>query len=254
MSANLLYTFTERELSTRYAGSALGFLWTLIGPILMLVVYSLVFGRIFNAESQSLGTTSYIHYVALALWPWLIFGDGITRGLSSIQANAALIKKVAFPLTIPVGASVGSTIIVHLVGYVAVLGALAATGHTTRISGIFGAFIILCALAALTLGVALALAALQTILRDVEQAIQPALLMLYFLTPVLYPASIIPEPYRQWLDWNPLALIMGRIRAHLLSAPGIGASDLYALCVGLLVLLAGWFVFTRLSPHFEDFL
>jgi lipopolysaccharide transport system permease protein len=253
VSSHLLYTFTERELVTRYAGSVLGFFWTLLGPILMLVIYSMVFGRLFAADASALGT-SYIHYVAMGLWPWLLFSDALTRGLAVIQANGALIKKVAFPHVIPVIASVASTFVIHLIGYIAVLLILAAMGSTMQASGIFGVIIMLCGLFAFSLGLALMLAALQTILRDVEQAIQPAMLMLYFLTPVLYPVSIIPVAYRAWFEWNPIAMMVQRIRDHLMKAPGLGMIDLYVLMVGGVVLLIGWLIFQRLSPHFEDFL
>jgi lipopolysaccharide transport system permease protein len=253
MSAHLLYTFTERELVTRYAGSALGFLWALIGPILMLVIYGIVFGTLFPTTLSTLGT-SYIHYVALGLWPWLMFGDSLSRGLTAIQANGSLIKKVAFPHEIPVIATVASTFAIHLVGYFVVLSILAAMGNSIRLSGIFGVAIVLCGLLAMSLGLAFMLAALQAILRDIEQGIQPALMMLYFLTPILYPASIIPAAYQSWFNWNPLAVAVQRIREHLLSAPGLGLTDLYTIVIGAAMLLLGWLIFQRLSPYFEDFL
>ncbi len=253
MNAHLLYTFTERELVTRYAGSVLGFFWTLLGPILMLVIYSLVFGRLFATDASALGT-SYIHYVALGLWPWLMFADSLSRGLTAVQANSALIKKVAFPHAIPVVASVASTFVIHLVGYIAVILILAGLGDSVKPIGVFGVTIILCGLFALSLGLALLFAALQAVLRDVEQAIQPILMMLYFLTPVLYPVSIIPVAYRGWLEWNPLAVVANRVRDHLLTAPGLNWSEIYVLVVGVACLLLGWVIFHRLSPHFEDFL
>ena len=252
--ALLLGRFTEREIFVRFSGSALGALWALIGPLLLLAIYSFVFGQLFQQRLGDLGTESYALFVAIALWPWMMFSDGVLRAMQSVQINASLVKKVAFPHVLLVLACLNSVFLLHLIGYVAVLVALALGGAPIRLSGIPVVFVATVTLYFLALGVGAVLAALQTLLRDVEQAVTPALMMVQYLTPVLYPITLIPQEYRHWLTWNPLTLIMQRLRDGLLSGAGLQAGDFWMMLAGIAVGMLGVAFFTRLSPYFEDFL
>ena len=246
--------FTEREILSRFAGSAFGLIWALANPLLLLAIYAFVFGQLFKTRMGDLSADSYIVFLAIALWPWMMFADGVMRALQSVQANAPLVKKVAFPHLLLVLAAVNSVFLVHLAGYTAVLVILAATGTTFHVTGLPAALLAVATLYLLAVGVGAFFAALQTLLRDVEQVIAPALMMLQFLTPVLYPVSAIPEAYRHWFLWNPLTAVMQRLRDGLLlgTAPQFG--DLSMLLVGAGVAIIGISFFVRLSPYFEDFL
>ncbi|HEX4857864.1 MAG TPA: ABC transporter permease, partial [Usitatibacteraceae bacterium] len=227
----LFRQLTERELQSRFAGSALGLVWALIGPLLLLAIYSFVFGQLFAPRAPDLGTESYTMFVAVALWPWMMFADGVLRGLTAIQANGSLVKKVAFPHWLLVAASVSATFALHLLGFCAVLVVLALAGMPVRFSGIPLAALYLVLLFGITLGLAAILAALQTLLRDVEMAVTPAVMMLHFLTPVLYPLALIPEAWRGAFALNPLAGVIGGIRGALL---GGAVEHAGALAVGVL--------------------
>ncbi len=250
----LFLHFTGREIRARFADSSLGLLWALIGPLLLLAIYAFVFGQLFKQRSDALGTDSYALFVAVALWPWMMFADGVTRGMQSIQLNASLVKKVAFPHLLLVGAAVTAAFALHLLGYAGVLIALAVGGAPINLAGLPVAVGCLLVLYLLTLGVASLLAALQTMVRDVEQAVNPAIMMLHYLTPVLYPISLIPEAYRHWLNWNPLAGLISTLREALLNGTLPTVGDGAPLLAALLMLGAGTWVFARLSPYFEDFL
>ena len=250
----LLVRFTEREIVSRFAGSAFGLIWALANPLLLLAIYAFVFGQLFQTRLGDLSSDSYIVFLAIALWPWMMFADGVMRAMQSVQANAPLVKKVAFPHLLLVLAAVNSVFLVHLAGYVAILVLLAATGNTLHLAGVPSALLAIITLYLLAVGVGAFLAALQTLLRDVEQVVAPAIMMLQFLTPVLYPVTVIPVAYRHWLVWNPLTGVMQRLRDGLLlgTAPQFG--DLSMLLVGAVVALIGISFFIRLSPYFEDFL
>lgn len=250
----LLVRFTEREIFARFAGSTLGLFWALLGPLLLLAIYSFVFGQLFKQRLGDLGTDSYTLFVAIALWPWMMFSDAVMRALQCIQANAPLVKKIAFPHLLLVLAAINGVFLIHLAGYVAVLAVLYLAGISVQLSGVPVAMIAIGTLYLLALGIGAALAALQTLLRDIEQATAPAMMMLQYLTPVLYPLTLIPEAYRHWLTWNPLVYVVQRLRDGLLlgSAPQIG--DIWMLLSGMLVALLGTLFFMRLSPFFEDFL
>lgn len=250
----LFLRFTERELSSRFAGSSLGVAWALVGPLLLLAIYSFVFGQILRPRLSDLGTESYTLFVAIALWPWMMFADGIARGMNAVQTNGALVKKVAFPHLLLVGSAVSAAFVLHLVGYVGVLAVLALFGSPIAWAGVPVALYYLCVLFGFTLGLAAFFAALQTLMRDTEQAVNPAVMMLHYLTPVLYPITLIPLAYRGWLDWNPLATIVTRIREALLLGSGFQVGDLMPLVWMVVALALGLWLFRRLSPYFEDFL
>jgi lipopolysaccharide transport system permease protein len=250
----LLLNFVSREFSARYAGSSLGVVWAILNPLALLAIYAFIFGHFFKQRFPGMEEQSYTLLVAVALWPWMMFADGITRGMATIQANAGLIRKVAFPNVLLVYAGVLGTFGMHLLGYIAALLLLALLGNSIRWAGIPWALLLLVFLLVFTIGVAALLAALQTLLKDVEQVLPPALMMVYFLTPVLYPLSIIPEAYRGWLQLNPLAHFVQRIRDVLLVGGGLVTADLTLAIVSILVCIFGLAVFNRLSPHFEDFL
>lgn len=250
---NLISAFTLREMRSRYSGSVLGLAWALIGPLAMLLIYAFVFGHILKPGQSELGAPSYILFLGAALWPWMIFSDGLMRGMGAVKANASLVRKVAFPHSVLVISAVAATTVLHFAGYVAVLAILALIFGGITLSGIPAALVVLAALLVFTLGLSLLLAALHTLLPDIEQATQPLLMMLYFLTPVLYPQSVIPLPYRDWFNWNPLALMIQRLREHLFGQPALNSVDLTVWVIALAVFGIGYAVFIRLSPHFEDF-
>lgn len=250
----LLVRFTEREILARFAGSAFGLIWALANPLLLLAIYAFVFGQLFKTRMGDLSADSYVVFLALALWPWMMFADGVMRAMQSVQANAPLVKKVAFPHLLLVLAAVNSVFLVHVAGYVAILALLAVTGETLHAAGIPSALLAISTLYLLAVGVGAFLAALQTLLRDVEQVVAPALMMLQFLTPVLYPVTIIPEAYRHWFTWNPLTAVMQQLRDGFLLGITPQFGDFSMLLAGLVAAMVGIGFFTRLSPYFEDFL
>ena len=251
---HLLARFTEREVLTRFAGSAFGLIWALANPLLLLAIYGFVFGQLFKQRMGDLSTDSYIVFLAIGLWPWMMFADGVTRAMQCIQSNAPLVKKVAFPHLLLVLAAVNSVFLIHLAGYVGVLLVLAATGHQLHLAGLPTIIISITTLYLLTVGVGALLAALQTLLRDVEQMVGPVLMMLQYLTPVLYPVSVMPEAYRLWFNLNPMTPVLQNMRGALLLGAAPQFAELAMVIVSAFIALVGIGIFLRLSPYFEDFL
>jgi ABC-type polysaccharide/polyol phosphate export permease len=225
-----------------------------MSPLLLLAIYSFVFGQLFQQRLGDLGTESYTLFVAITLWPWMMFSDAVLRALQSLQANAPLVKKVAFPHLLLILAAINSVFLMHLVGYVVVLTVLALSGTPIKLAGLPVVVIGLATLYLFALGFGAMLAALQTLLRDVEQAIPPMMMMLYYLTPVLYPITLIPSAYRHWLAWNPLAFVMQRLRDGLLLGGSLQPADVGTLLAAVVIAIIGIAFFNRLSPYFEDFL
>lgn len=249
----LLVNFFRRELTTRYVGSVSGFAWALLSPLALLAVYDFVFTNIFKATSFA--GASFLAFVAVALWPWLAAQEALQRATVSLASYAGMIRKVAFPHEIVVIASVCATFALQFVGYVAVLVVLAIVGEPIHLVGLAIAIPVWLILAVGVVGIAFALAAVQVFVRDVEHVLMPILMILMYLTPILYPLSLVPANLRDFVAANPFGWIVARLREALLDGRlALHASDAIALVVALLLFAGGRWVFRRLSPHFEDFI
>ncbi len=194
----LLATLVARDLKGRYRGSALGFLWSLVQPLLLLAVYSLVFGGIF--QQRITGAEPYPLFLLCGLFPWIWFATGLTEGTVSLVANAGLIRRAVFPSEIlPVVPVIAN--LVHLLLALPVLAAGLVIGYLQGAPvGGWGALALPLVVALelpLVAGLALALAALHAHFKDVRDLLASALTLLFFLTPVLYTlgavGAAIPE-------------------------------------------------------------
>ena len=248
----LFLNFLRRELTTRYLGSVTGLAWALLNPIALLGVYHFVFTHIFRATGFA--GQSFLAFVAVALWPWLAAQEALQRGAVSLASYSGMIRKVAFPHEIAVYASVGATFALQFAGYLAVLVVLKIAGEPIHLQGLVVALPVWLILAIGIVGLALALSALQVFVRDVEHVLMPLLMILMYLTPILYPLTMVPEGLRPWVAANPFGWVVARLREALLEGRlALRWQDLVALGIALALFALGRWIFRRLSPHFEDF-
>jgi len=248
----LFSNFFRRELFARYLGSVSGFAWAFLHPLALLGVYHFVFTTVFRAGPMN--GKSFLLFVAIALWPWIAAQEALQRGTVAIGGYAGLIRKVAFPHELVVYASVAATLALQFVGYLVVLVVLALFGEPVRFEGLLLAIPLWIVLAVAVTGLALALAALQVFIRDIEHILLPVLMILMYLTPILYPLSLVPEGMRPWVAANPFGYLVDRLRDALLDGRlALAWGDAIAVLVAVALFAAGRWVFLRLSPHFEDF-
>jgi lipopolysaccharide transport system permease protein len=248
----LFSNFFRRELTTRYLGSVSGLAWALLNPLALLAVYHFVFTNIFKATSFA--GQSFLAFVAVALWPWLAAQEALQRGALCLASYSGMIRKVAFPHEIVVLASVFATFALQFAGYLAVLVVLKLAGEPIHLTGLVVAIPVWLILVIGIVGITFALAALQVFVRDVEHVLMPVLMILMYLTPILYPLSLVPANLRSAVAANPFNWVVARLREALLDGRiAVHASDALAVMVALLLYAGGRWVFRRLSPHFEDF-
>lgn len=248
----LLANFLRRELTTRYLGSVTGFAWALLSPLALLAVYYFVFTHIFRATGFA--GPSFLAFVAVALWPWLAAQEALQRGAVSIAGYGGMIRKVAFPHELIVLASVAATFVLQFAGYLAILAVLRVAGEPIHLRGLLIAVPVWAVLLVGVAGLTFFVAALQVFVKDVEHVLMPLLMMLMYLTPILYPLTLVPEGVRPWVAANPFNWVVGRLRDGLLEGRlSLQPSDALAVAISIALFVAGRWVFRRLSPHFEDF-
>ena len=249
----LVLHFLERELRAKYSNTLLSVVWPIFTPMLLLGIYSIVFENMFKASIAN-RPYSYTFFLAAGLWPWMMFADSLNRSLSAIHGNAALLKKVAFPTIYLVFAVVSATFIVHMLGFAVVLMVLYFTGSPVVWQTLISLAPLLIGLFILCIGVSAAASAVQTILKDLEHLVPPALMALYFLTPVMYPLSQIPLKYQSIFSVNPLGYLVERSREIITGVKLFAMGDLAFISGSIVIAVLGVALFERLAPHFEDFL
>ena len=252
----LLRRLAWREVASRYRGSWLGLAWAVFNPLLMLAIYSFVFGVVFTPRLTSSASAGRLDF-ALSLFAGLIvfnfFAEVLTRAPGLITANPNYVKKVVFPLALLPLAAVVAALFHAVIGSLILIAALAVTGSLSPWS--WALPLAWLPLVLLVLGLAWALAALGVYLRDIGQIIGMATTALLFLSPVFYPVAALPPALVPWVYCNPLTLPIETTRALLMGGqmPGTGVLLIYTT-VALLTAAAGWAWFEKTKKGFADVL
>jgi len=207
----LFYFLAWRDVKLRYKQTALGVAWAVLQPLMTMIVFTLLFGKLGNMPSDGI---PYPLFYFGALLPWMYFAAALANSGNSLVANAGLVTKVYFPRVIlPTSAAV-SGLVDLLIGFVLLIGIMAyyrvVPGWTMLLWPPLTLLLFI-----LALGVSLILAALNVKYRDVKYTL-PFLVQLWlFATPVIYPTSLIPERYRVLAGLNPLSGVIDGFRAAL---------------------------------------
>jgi lipopolysaccharide transport system permease protein len=247
--------FIRRDIRNRYLGSFSGGAWSLLQPLIQLAVYGFVFVYVFKARAPGADAPSYVPFLALALWPWIAFSESVTRAATAIQDNAALIGKIALPREVLVFAAVAASFLLHALGFCAIVLAMYAFGVPLDLLGLPLALCGFVQLFILALGIAFLFAAIQVFVRDLAPALPQLLMLWMFASPVFYAREQLPDRYQGWLDFNPFTHYAEFFRAALLHAGSISVTgQTVSLLIALAIALIGYTAFSRLAPHFEDFL
>lgn len=245
----LLYFLMWRDVKVRYKQTVLGGTWAIIQPFFTMVVFSIFFGRLAKVPSDGI---PYPIFSFTALVPWAFFANGLNQAANSLVGSSNLIKKVYFPrLTMPIASVLGG-IVDFVVAFAMLVGMIFYYGMTPTVNVIWLPFFLI--LAFITcLGASLWLSAMYVQFHDVRHIIPFLTQIWLFATPIAYPSSLLPEPWRTLYGINPMAGVVEGFRWSLLgtgTAPGpiIAVSSFAAL----MLMSSGAFYFRRMEKTFAD--
>ncbi len=258
---DLVRRLGRREIEVRYRGSVLGLFWAIMQPLVLLAVYTFVFGMVFQAKAPRMGieeatTGMKMSNFALELFAGLIifnlFSDCVGKAPSVLRSNVTFVKKIVFPLEI----LPWSTMIM------AIFNALVAT----LVFGIFYAFVIgvppltimlvpviVLPVIIMILGLSWILMSIGLYVQDTQQVVGLILTVTLFTCPIFYPLSVVPEPWKTWLYINPLTTVVEMIRSTVFAGtiPDYGTWLIY-MGASILVAWIGWIWFMATRRGFAD--
>ncbi|MEG2348013.1 MAG: ABC transporter permease, partial [Clostridia bacterium] len=244
---HMLVTLVKQDINGRYKGSFFGFLWTLLNPLLMLAVYSLVFQFIFKS-----GIEHYSIYLFICLMPWNAFANSISNGTTCVSNNASILKKVYFPREILPLSVVISNTIQYFFSAVIIFIAILVSGVGISWFALFLPLIVLIQ-AMFTLGIIFFLSAANVYIRDVQYIMNPVMMIWMYACPILYSVSMIPERFLSLYKLNPMVSIMQGYQSILYSKtwPDFGSLGI-ATVVAIIMLILGYKVFNKLQRRFAE--
>jgi lipopolysaccharide transport system permease protein len=253
MYSELIYTFAKRELLGRYNGSALGIAWAVLTPVVMITIFTFIFAGIFGARfGASSSHWDYALYLFCGLLPWTMFQESVQQSASTIIVHANLVKRVVFPLETLPAAQVFAAVGNQLFATVGLLIATLAIQRELHLTTLWLPVLLLPQLL-FALGVAWLIASLGVFLRDIAQGITLLLMAWMYLTPIIYPESIVPDRFRLLINVNPFTpLVRSYRRIFLDGAPPDWRGLAYFTAVAILVCLFGYWWFARTRKSFAD--
>jgi ABC-2 type transport system permease protein len=241
---DLVWNLVLRDLKVRYRRSTLGFLWTMLQPLLTMIVLQVVFSTAFRFP-----LANYSVYVLSGILFWNFFSQSVVASMNSLRGNARLIQKLPVPKAVFPIATVLSGLVNLGLALVPLFGLLLVTGHPLTPSLLFLPVSILI-VATFTLGAGLLLSPLAVFFTDVVELIGVALMLLMYLTPVFYPRSIVPERYEWLVRYNPLRSILEVFRdpIYLHKVPPFTHLTV-AVAIAAVTLVLGAYFFRRSSDR-----
>lgn len=260
LNFDLLRTLVRRDLEARYKGSVLGNLWSLLNQLSQLLIYTYVFSIVLKVK-LSLNGLPEDSSITFGLWlfagllPWMAFTGGLSQSASSVVAQPNLVKKVVFPLSLLPLVPVLASFIESAFGLAALIVLVAVSTQTLPLTLALLPLVWLPQVL-LTAGLGYLAAGLTVFVRDIPQTLGVILNLWFYLTPIVYPAGVIPERFRPWVFWlNPLAAISQMYRDLVL----VGSVEHWAewgvsLAIAVLVFQFGFWCYQRLRPAFADVL
>ena len=240
----LLYFLTWRDIKVRYKQTALGAAWAIIQPLATMLLFTLVFNRLAGLET---GRVPYPLFAYTGLLIWTFFSNAVTNSTNSLINNTNLITKVYFPRTFIPAAAVAAGLVDFAIAGLILVGLLLYYGL-----GFNSGLALLPLFLLLALAVGMLISALTVKYRDLRHAVPFMIQFWMFASPVIYPSSQVPEPWRHLIALNPLTGIIEGFRAALTGGTFDHTATLLSIFVTLIVLAFSFYLFRRIEETFAD--
>ena len=255
-SKELYLNLTLRELRSKYKRSFLGWVWSTINPLANMAVYTVVFTvffRIHQEKGHPSGLNVYALSLLCGLLPWNYFQGSVVGSIGSLIANSSLIKKTYFPRELLPAATVGANLVSHLIEMGLLLVALLAFGDYRALEYLPFVLLLTALMALFALGLGLMLSALNVLFRDIEHFMSIVFLVWMYLTPIIYPITLVPGKYQTLIKLNPMTDAVLSYRAVLYDGRFPGAIELgYFAACALIAFFVGRSVFNRFEPALAE--
>ncbi|MCP4691005.1 MAG: ABC transporter permease [Desulfobacterales bacterium] len=246
--------FVNQEIRGRYAASMGGFIWYVLTPLTNLFIYIFIFSVVLQLRLRPMetGTDSFVIYLLSGLLPWLAFSEAAAAAPGMIVEKAGLITKMAFPTEILPLSGVTVTYLINGVGLFLLLGYLAIEGYCSVMW--LWAPVVMAAQMAFTLGFVIMISSLTVFIRDIQQFIGIGIQLWFYLTPIFYPLSMVPERYRSFFMFNPMYPFIELYHMILLRHEISWMLMGYCGAASFLLLIAAILFFNRAKNAFADVL
>jgi lipopolysaccharide transport system permease protein len=246
---HLLKELVRRDFASRFAGSVLGIAWAVLQPLSLVTLYWFVFTFVITVpRTGGRGGEQYIYFLIAGLVPWIGLSEGLTRAVTSIVDNAAMVRRLAFRSEVIVIVPIASALIVQSIALALFLIFFTVQEGVSRWLWLLP-FVLLIQVV-LQVGVGWLLAASYVFFRDLPQILTFFLSVVFYLSPILYRVS---GRFESFFGWNPLTPLLGLFRSAMLASPLPSVrSIVFLLIVAALLFAGGLFVFRRAQPTLAD--
>ena len=249
-AGELLYLLVVKELKVRYKSRFLGYLWALANPIAFAFVYWIAFKLIMRVEMPN-----YSLFLITGMFPWVWLSLGVTNGARSFIHNASLIKKARLPRAIlPLSCVAQETVHFGFALPVIIAFLYFAGEYPLSASWLWQIPALVALQIAFAYPLALAVALANVYVRDIEYLVGIGFSLAFFVTPMVYPVTMVPEPYRRWFELNPLHALMESWRSVLLHNSLDAGLYAYVAGVAAAAGLAAWLLYRWLAPRAGELL
>lgn len=247
MYREMLRTNVKKEIRGKYKGSFLGVLWSFVNPLLMVTVYAIVFPYLLRIKEAN-----YLVFLITAIIPWNFFTNVIAQGTNTVLANANIIKKVYFPREILPISVVTSGLVNFLISSLIIIIFVLASGIGLSWYILLLPIVILIQYI-LSLGIVFIISAINVYIRDTEYIVNFLIMMLFYLTPILYLPSMLPSKFGWILTLNPMAHLIQAYRDILYfhQMPSFNSLSIVGI-FSVIILLLGYAVFKKLEKGFAE--
>jgi lipopolysaccharide transport system permease protein len=244
----LAYILAWRDVKIRYKQTALGAAWAIFQPFISMIVFSVFFGTLMKVPSDNL---PYPIFVYAGLLPWTFFSNSLTGASNSLIGQANLISKVYFPRLIIPLSSLGSCLLDFVIALVIMFVLMFYYGISLNISILISPLLLVATMAT-ALGVGTLFSALCVSYRDVKYIVPFMVQLWMYISPVIYPVSIVPERWRWLLSLNPMAGLIDGYRSAFLGKPFDWVNIGISVGVSFVLLVAGLIYFRMMERRFAD--